>query len=137
MAVKSWLIDKSALARLPASPDAAKWSARIERGLIRITTVTLLEVGYSARSGPEFRSGLRQPPLSAPMGPGALGATRRAIVVPEGEQAAVADHQAYPALAFSMTPFTTSTVSRVGRKSKVNSKNRASLRPMRTCRPAS
>ena len=60
-----WLIDKSALVRLPASPDAAEWAGRVERGLVRITTVTRLEVGYSARSGPELRAGLRQPPMSS------------------------------------------------------------------------
>jgi predicted nucleic acid-binding protein len=63
--VTTWLIDKSALVRLAASPDATEWAARIERGLVRITTVTRLEVGYSARSGPALRSGLAQPPLSA------------------------------------------------------------------------
>ena len=61
----TWLIDKSALVRLAASPDAAEWAARIERGLVRITTVTRLETGYSARSGTELRTALRQPPLSA------------------------------------------------------------------------
>jgi predicted nucleic acid-binding protein len=61
----SWLIDKSALVRLAASPDAAEWAERIERGLVRITTVTRLEVGYSARSGPDLRAGLQQPPLSS------------------------------------------------------------------------
>ena len=61
----TWLIDKSALVRLAASPDAAEWAGRIERGLVRITTVTRLEVGYSARSGPGLRSGLQQPPLSS------------------------------------------------------------------------
>ncbi len=61
----SWLIDKSALVRLAASPDAAAWATRIERGLVRITTVTRLEVGYSARSGPDLRTGLRRPPLSS------------------------------------------------------------------------
>ena len=61
----SWLIDKSALVRLAASPDAAEWASRIERGLIRITTVTRLEVGYSARSGADLRAGIRQPPVSA------------------------------------------------------------------------
>lgn len=60
-----WLIDKSALVRLAASPDAAGWAARVERGLVRIATVTRLEVGYSARSGPELRAGLRQPPMSS------------------------------------------------------------------------
>jgi hypothetical protein len=61
----TWLIDKSALVRLAASPDAAEWAGRIERGLVRITTVTRLEAGYSARSGPELRAGLQRPPLSA------------------------------------------------------------------------
>jgi hypothetical protein len=61
----SWLIDKSALARLAASPDAAEWAGRIERGLVRITTVTRLETGYSARSGPELRAGFQRPPLSS------------------------------------------------------------------------
>jgi predicted nucleic acid-binding protein len=61
----TWLIDKSALIRLAASPDAAEWAERLERGLVRITTVTRLEVGYSARSGPDLRAGLQQPPLSS------------------------------------------------------------------------
>jgi hypothetical protein len=60
-----WLIDKSALVRLSASPDSAEWASRIERGLVRIATVTRLEVGYSARSGPDLRAGLRQPPLAS------------------------------------------------------------------------
>ena len=61
----TWLADKSALVRLGASPDAVEWAARIERGLVRITTVTRLEVGYSARSGPDLRTALQQPPLSS------------------------------------------------------------------------
>jgi predicted nucleic acid-binding protein len=61
----TWLIDKSALVRLAASPDAAEWAGRIERGLVRITTVTRLEVGYSARSGPDLRTGFQKPPLSS------------------------------------------------------------------------
>lgn len=60
-----WLIDKSALVRLAASPDAAEWAARVERGLVRITTVTRLETGHSARSGPDLRVGLQRPPLSS------------------------------------------------------------------------
>ena len=63
--MSAWLIDKSALVRLTASPDAAEWAGRDERGLVRIATVTRLEVGYSARSGPELRAGLRQPPMSS------------------------------------------------------------------------
>ncbi|MBO0830564.1 MAG: PIN domain nuclease [Actinobacteria bacterium] len=65
MAVTDWLIDKSALARLGDSPDAAEWAARIERGQVRIPTVTRLEVGYSARSGAGLRADLRRPPMSA------------------------------------------------------------------------
>ena len=63
--MRSWLIDKSALVRLATSLDADEWAQRIQRGLVRITTVTRLEVGYSARSGKDLRAGLRQPPLSA------------------------------------------------------------------------
>jgi predicted nucleic acid-binding protein len=63
--VTDWLIDKSALVRLAASPDAHEWAARIQRGLVRIATVTRLEVGYSARSGADLRAGLQGPPLSA------------------------------------------------------------------------
>jgi predicted nucleic acid-binding protein len=61
----TWLIDKSALVRLGDSPDAVLWAQRIERGLVRITTVTRLEVGYSARSGKDARAMLTHPPLSA------------------------------------------------------------------------
>ncbi len=60
-----WLVDKSALVRLGDSPDADLWAERIERGLVRITTVTRLEVGYSARSGQDARSLFTRPPLSA------------------------------------------------------------------------
>ena len=61
----TWLVDKSALVRLASSPDAGEWAGRIERGLVRITMVTRLEVGYSARTAVDLRAGLRQPPLSA------------------------------------------------------------------------
>ena len=60
-----WLIDKSALVRLGDSPDAEQWAQRIERGLLRIATVTRLEVGFSARSGKDARTMLARPPLSA------------------------------------------------------------------------
>jgi predicted nucleic acid-binding protein len=63
--VTSWLIDKSALTRLARSPDAASWAERIQRGHVRISTVTRLEVGYSARSASELRTALRQPPLAS------------------------------------------------------------------------
>lgn len=61
----SWLIDKSALVRLAGSPDAPEWARRIERGLVFITTMTRLEIGYSARNVHDARTALRRPPLSA------------------------------------------------------------------------
>jgi predicted nucleic acid-binding protein len=63
--VPGWLIDKSALVRLGASADVEVWAERIERGLVRIATVTLLEVGYSARNAAELRAGLYEPPVSS------------------------------------------------------------------------
>jgi len=63
--VTDWLVDTSALIRLGSSPDAAAWSERIDRGLLRICTVTRLEVGYSARSGPALRTALLRPPLAS------------------------------------------------------------------------
>ncbi len=60
-----WLIDKSALVRLGDSPEAEEWANRIERGVVRITTVTRLEVGYSARTAAQARAAFRRPPISA------------------------------------------------------------------------
>ncbi len=60
----SWLLDKSAYTRLGIGPDAADWIVRIERALVRITTATRLEIGFSARSGADLRDEARRPPLS-------------------------------------------------------------------------
>lgn len=60
----TWLIDKSALVRLARSPDAEEWAGKIERGLVRVCTVTRLEVGFSARSGKDVRVGFDRPPLA-------------------------------------------------------------------------
>ncbi|HEX8079651.1 MAG TPA: PIN domain nuclease [Jatrophihabitans sp.] len=65
MDLTPWLIDKSALIRLTASVDAEDWAGRIERGLVRISTVTRLEVGYSGRSGSEIRSAFLEAPLAS------------------------------------------------------------------------
>jgi predicted nucleic acid-binding protein len=62
--VSGWLIDKSALVRLGHSPDAKEWATRIERGLVRVSTVTRLEVGFSARSADVLRAGLEHAPLA-------------------------------------------------------------------------
>ena len=64
MASRGWLIDKSAYARLADSPDAQEWLARIQRGLVRISTVTRLEIGFSFRSGSQARLEIAAPPLS-------------------------------------------------------------------------
>jgi predicted nucleic acid-binding protein len=63
--VTGWLVDKSALVRLGESSDAAEWAQRIQRGLVRISTVTRLEVGHSARSVRDARSMFARPPLSS------------------------------------------------------------------------
>ena len=61
----SWLIDKSALVRLGSSVDAEVWAYRIERGLVAITTVTLLEAGFSARSAGDLGRVLGSVPLAS------------------------------------------------------------------------
>lgn len=63
--MSGWLIDKSAIARLHLDPNAEEWSRRIERGLVRICTVTRLEVGFSARSAQDHRSLLTDPPIAS------------------------------------------------------------------------
>lgn len=63
--MSDWLIDKSAISRLHLAPDAAEWVTRIERGLVRISTLTRLEVGYSARSADDHRSLLRELPIAS------------------------------------------------------------------------
>lgn len=60
-----WLVDKSALVRLHSSRDAQDWASRIERGRVRITTVTRLEIGFSARNGDQARASLAAAPLAA------------------------------------------------------------------------
>lgn len=63
MPTDGWLIDKSAFVRLARSAQRPEWARRIDRGLVRIATVTLLEVGYSARSAAELRDEFDRPPL--------------------------------------------------------------------------
>ena len=58
-----WLIDRSALVRLVNATNGQTWADRIARGLVRVSTLTRLEIGYSARTGDELRTGLRRPPL--------------------------------------------------------------------------
>ncbi len=62
---QEWLIDKSALVRLSHSGDPDLWANRIERGLVHISNMTRLEIGYSAQSGEVARRELRASPLAA------------------------------------------------------------------------
>ena len=63
--MSDWLIDTSALWRLGTTPDIATWAGRVERGLVRIATVTRLEVGYSARTAADLRAATNRPPLAS------------------------------------------------------------------------
>lgn len=54
MATTTWLADKSALARIGRGPDTRLWADRVDRGLVRVVTVTRLELGYSARSASDL-----------------------------------------------------------------------------------
>ena len=66
MAVTSWLIDKSAYVRMQSgqASEIDAWNSRIERGLVRLSTITRLELGFSARSGEAGRVAFGLPPLS-------------------------------------------------------------------------
>lgn len=66
MAVTGWLIDKSAYVRMQLGQalDPETWNSRIERGLVRVSTITRLEIGFSVRSGDDGRMIVAVPPLS-------------------------------------------------------------------------
>lgn len=64
MTERVWLIDKSALSRIQDSPDGDDWAIRIDRGLVQITTATILEVGYSARALSDWLDRVGMPPIS-------------------------------------------------------------------------
>lgn len=60
-----WLIDKSAFSRLHLASEVKEWTKRIQRGLVRISTVTRLEVGYSARTAADHDTLLSKPPIAS------------------------------------------------------------------------
>lgn len=62
--MSDWLIDKSALVRLSAIVDVDVWTSRLERGVVRISSLTRLEVGYSARSATDLRAAIDAAPLA-------------------------------------------------------------------------
>jgi predicted nucleic acid-binding protein len=61
---EEWLIDKSALARLGRTVDADLWLTRVQRGLVRITAPTVLELGFSARAAPDWHTLVEEAPVS-------------------------------------------------------------------------
>jgi predicted nucleic acid-binding protein len=64
MELNNCLIDKSALARLAESPERKLWAGRINSGFVHLSTMTRLEVGYSARSSKDLESAFTSPPLA-------------------------------------------------------------------------
>jgi predicted nucleic acid-binding protein len=64
MTQRPWLIDKSALVRLGDCQEQELWAERAERGLVHVSTLTLLEAGYSARSAGDLGELIDRPPLS-------------------------------------------------------------------------
>ncbi|TCC59755.1 PIN domain nuclease [Kribbella pittospori] len=91
---RRWLIDKSALVRLGTCPNRDEWANRINRGLVHIATVTLLEVGFSARSANEHRSALQDPVISAMPVENATPAIERRAVVVQAQLASAGQHRA-------------------------------------------
>jgi len=91
---RRWLVDKSALVRFGTTPNAEEWANRINRGLVHIATVTLLEVGFSARSAEEHRLALRHPPVSAMPVENATPAIERRAVAVQSLLAAAGQHRA-------------------------------------------
>ncbi|ROR97457.1 hypothetical protein EDD28_2056 [Salana multivorans] len=90
----AWLIDTSAIVRLADSPDASLWAERLQRGLVRVSTVTLLESGFSARSAREWVLIHAEPPLvSMPMANLTPTVESRAVEV-QGELARRGYHRA-------------------------------------------
>ena len=59
-----WLIDKSALVKLPLSPRLDHWSREIEASRVHLCYITALEVGYSARNEQDHRSLFGNDPIN-------------------------------------------------------------------------
>jgi predicted nucleic acid-binding protein len=91
---RRWLIDKSALVRLGSARDTDEWANRIDRGLVHIATVTLLEVGFSARTAEDHRIALHHPPVSAMPVENSTPAIERRAVAVQSLLAAAGQHRA-------------------------------------------
>lgn len=91
---RRWLVDKSALVRLGSAPNADEWANRINRGLVHIATVTLLEVGFSARTAEDHRRALQHSPVAAMPVENATPAIERRAVAVQALLAAAGHHRA-------------------------------------------
>lgn len=91
---RRWLIDKSALVRLGQSPNVDEWASRIDRGLVRIATVTLLEAGFSARTPEEHRQSLQSTPISSMPIENATPAIEQRAVAIQAMLASAGQHRA-------------------------------------------
>jgi predicted nucleic acid-binding protein len=58
-------MDRSALIRLNSAVEGVERAGRIDCGLIRISTVTRLAVGYSTRTAADHRTLLTEPAISS------------------------------------------------------------------------
>ena len=94
MAVTEWLIDTSALVRLDSASDAAEWLTRIQRGLVRISVLTKLELGFAARTAEEHRRRLAEPPLSLMPETHVTPATENRAIEVQYELARIGHHRA-------------------------------------------
>ena len=63
-ATTRWLIDKSALVKLPQSVQRDFWNQQIEASLVHLCFATALEVGYSARNQDDHSDLFATIPLS-------------------------------------------------------------------------
>lgn len=91
---KQWLVDKSAAVRLTESPDGELWFERIQRGLLWISTPTLLGNGFSAQSRLEWELATEGPlPSQFSLAYLTPAAERRAVEV-QGALARRGQHRA-------------------------------------------
>lgn len=90
---EQWLVDKSAYQRLADSPDVDLWLERLQRGLLHVAAVTILEIGYAARGRREWQQLRRQPPLSSMPTQHTSGTTECRAIQVQGELAARGHHR--------------------------------------------
>lgn len=90
---EQWLVDKSAYQRLGDTPDAEVWLQRLRRGLLHVSAVTLLEIGYSARGSQDWHNIRRNPPLSLMIRQQTSATTESRAIEVQGELAARGHHR--------------------------------------------